>query len=58
MDIPTVNIELPSTPLFTALFAESPWTLAFPILVVAAALAWWGARTDRVRAILAGVATG
>lgn len=55
-DIPTVNIELPSTPLLTALFAESPWTLAFPILVVAAALAWWGARTDRVRAILAGVA--
>jgi len=47
-----MDIELPASPLFTRLFAESPWTLAFPLLVVAAVLAWWGARNDRVKPIL------
>ncbi|MEI6475993.1 MAG: hypothetical protein WCO75_11425 [Planctomycetota bacterium] len=51
-----MNLELPSSPLLVTLFAESPWTIVFPMLTIAAALAWWGARTDRVRAILAGVA--
>ena len=51
-----MNLELPSSPLLTAMFAESPWTIAFPMLAIAAVLAWWGARSDQVRPILAGVA--
>ena len=47
-----MDVELPASPLLTRLFAESPWTLAFPLLVVAAVLAWWGARNDRVKPIL------
>jgi hypothetical protein len=48
--------ELPASPLLVRLFAESPWTLAFPMMVLAAGLAWWGTRTERARPILAGVA--
>lgn len=47
--------ELPASPLLVRLFAESPWTLAFPLLVAGAALAWWGARNERVRPILGGI---
>lgn len=50
-----MDAELPSSPLLTRLFAESPWTAAFPLLAVAAALAWWGSRNDRVRPILAAI---
>ncbi len=51
-----MEVELPNSPLFTRLFAESPWTLALPLLLVAAGLAWWGARREQVKPILAGVA--
>ena len=47
--------DLPSSPLLARLFAESPWTLAFPLAAAAAVLAWWGARNERARPILAGV---
>ena len=46
--------DLPASPLLVRLFAESPWTLAFPLVVAAAALGWWGARNERVKPILAG----
>ncbi|MFM1936531.1 MAG: hypothetical protein RI990_1490 [Planctomycetota bacterium] len=47
---------LPTSPFLDRFLAESPWSLALPMLAVAAALAWWGSRNDRVRPILAGVA--
>ena len=47
--------ELPSSPILDRWFAEAPWTVAFPLVVAAAVLAWWGARNDRVRPIMAGV---
>lgn len=46
---------LPTSPLLIRLFAESPWTLAFPMLGAAAILAWWGVRAERVRPILVAV---
>lgn len=48
--------QLPASPFLDATFAERPWTLALPLLMVAAGLAWWGTRTDRARPILAGAA--
>lgn len=48
--------ELPTSPLVIRLLAEHPWSLVTPLLVVGAALAWYGARTDRVRLVLGGVA--
>lgn len=51
-----MDIELPASPILERFLAESPWSLALPLVVVAAALAWWGARNDRARPILAGAA--
>ncbi len=51
-----MNLELPSSPLLTSMFAESPWAVVFTMLVIAAVLAWWGARVERVRPLLAGIA--
>lgn len=48
--------EFPTSPLLDRLLAESPWTLALPLLAVAAALAWWGSRNDRARPILVAAA--
>lgn len=47
---------LPSSPLLLRLFAEHPWSVVAPLLLVGAALAWYGARSDRIRLVLAGVA--
>lgn len=47
--------ELPASPPIDRWFAEGPWTIAFPMLVAGAVLAWWGARNDRARPIMAGV---
>ena len=47
--------DLPASPLLVRWFAESPWSIAFPLAAMAAALGWWGARSDRVRPILAAV---
>lgn len=47
--------ELPASPILDRWFAEAPWTVAFPLVIAAAVLAWWGARNDRVRPILAGI---
>lgn len=50
----TMDVELPNSPMLERFLAESPWMLAFPLVVAAAALAWWGARNERARPILAG----
>ena len=50
-----MDVELPASPILTRLFCESPWTLAAPLLLAAAVLAWWGARNERAKPILAGV---
>lgn len=47
--------ELPASPFLDRWFAEAPWGIAFPLLVTAAVLAWWGARNERARPIMAGV---
>ena len=47
---------LPASPFLDRFLAESPWSLALTMVVIAAALAWWGSRTERARPILAGVA--
>ncbi len=47
--------DLPPSPILDRWFAEGPWTVAFPLLVAGAILAWWGARNDRARPIMAGV---
>jgi hypothetical protein len=48
--------ELPASPIVDRWFAEAPWTVALPLLVAGALLAWWGARNDRARPVMAGVA--
>ncbi|MFM8817514.1 MAG: hypothetical protein ACKOHI_06530, partial [Phycisphaerales bacterium] len=50
-----MDAELPTSPLLVRLFAEGPWTLAMPLIVLAAALAWWGSRRDQARPILVAV---
>ena len=50
-----MDAELPTSPLLVRLFAEGPWTLAMPLIALAAALAWWGSRRDQARPILVGV---
>ena len=47
--------ELPASPLLVRLLAESPWTLAMPLIALAAGLAWWGSRRDQAKPILVGV---
>jgi hypothetical protein len=47
--------ELPTSPFLVRWFAESPWTLAMPLIAAAAALAWWGSRREQAKPILAGV---
>jgi hypothetical protein len=49
-----MDVEFPASPLLERFLAESPWMLAFPLVVIAAALAWWGARNERATPILAG----
>ncbi|MBL9140932.1 MAG: hypothetical protein JNK53_03615 [Phycisphaerae bacterium] len=48
--------ELPTSPLLVRFFAEHPWSVVAPLLLVGAALAWYGARNDRIRLVMAGVA--
>ncbi|MFM8873983.1 MAG: hypothetical protein ACKOJI_11660 [Phycisphaerales bacterium] len=50
-----MDAELPTSPLLVRLLAEGPWTLAMPLIVLAAALAWWGSRRDQARPILVAV---
>jgi hypothetical protein len=52
-----VDPTLPASPLFTRVFAEHPWTPVTFLLIVGAALAWYGAHNERAKLILAGVAS-
>lgn len=51
-----MDTELPASPLLLRLFAEHPWTVVWPLLLAGALLAWLGARNERPKQILLGVA--
>lgn len=50
-----MDTTLPDSPLIVRLLAEHPWTLATPLLIAGALAAWFGARNERWKVVLAGV---